>query len=113
MTKLFKKIDDAERRTVNYKIMLTEKESAEIANAAKIRNLSIAAYFRRVALGRRADIHYETEQVLVLREVVMALRELYAYQVAHGMQPPKEAWRPVITEAIAAIKRVSRVGQGG
>lgn len=108
MTNLFKKVDDLTRRTIRYPILLNEQEDLAIKRAAKIRNLSVAEYFRRAALGRRADPRYDTEVILVLRDFVAGLRQLHADMVERGIQPPESAWEPAIDEAIAAMKRITK-----
>lgn len=108
MSKLFKKLPDQEGRTIRCEIRLTEKESAIIGESAHIRNLSVADFIRRAALGRRADVHYETHIVLELRSVVQAIRSLHTDMLAHGYVPPENELKPVIKNALAAMLRISK-----
>lgn len=108
VTKLFKKIPDDQLRSVRYEIRLTAKEAEAIQFSASIRQMSVAEFMRRAALGRRADVRYEVEIVIVLRDVVAAIRLLYAALVERGITPPKEAWGPLIDEACAAMRRITK-----
>ena len=108
VSKLFKKIPDADRRSIRYEIRLNAAEEAAIKHAADIRKLSVAEYFRRAALGRRADVRYEMEIVLQLSLVVQSIREMHADLVVRGFAPTAEGFRPVIKEAIAAMLRIEK-----
>lgn len=107
-SKLFKKIPDADRRTIRYEIRLNAAEEVLIKHAADIRKLSVAEYFRRTALGRRADVRYDMEIVLRLVHVVQSVREMHADLVVHGIAPTAEGFRPVIEEALAAMLRIEK-----
>lgn len=107
MTKLFKPKPADEKRSIRYPILLTEKEAMAIRNAALIRNLSVAEFIRRAALGRKADVRYETEIVLALRDVTQAIRKMHADFVETKVLPTEfEEWRVVIQQATAAMGRV-------
>lgn len=108
MSKLFKTVPAEQRRSNRYEIRLTAKEAEAIQFSAKIRQMSVAEFMRRAALGRRADVRYEVEIVIVLRDVVAAIRLLYAALVERGITPPKEAWGPLIDEACAAMRRITK-----
>lgn len=109
MSKLFQKIDDEKRRSIRYPILLTQKEAETIRFSAKARNLSVAEFIRRAALGRKADLRYETEIILELREVTQAIRRMHADLVERNMLPSEiEDWLPVIQHAIAATLRISK-----
>lgn len=110
MTKLFKNKDPATVRSVRYPILLTEEEAETIRHSASIRQMSVADFMRRAALGRKADVDFETEIVVALnglRRTIMELHELHAAMVERGLQPPADDWRPVILEARAAIERIT------
>ena len=108
MTKLFKKKPPEQNKTVSFLLRLTPAEDSKIRHAASIRNLSTSDFIRRASLGRRADVRYETEIVLALCDVVREIRKLYAAMVEQGIQPPEDDWRPLITEAVAAMHRISK-----
>lgn len=108
MTELFKKKPDAERRTERREIRMTKKEAEAIEASARARNLDVTQFILRAALGRRADVRYETEIVLALRDVVKALKTLHKAVVDRGLVPPEAEWRPVIKEAVAAMLRISK-----
>ena len=108
MSKPFEKVPKAEKRTVRYEIMLFTKEAEEIRTSAKIRNLSVADFMRRAALGRRADVRFETETVLALREVVQAIRQLHTTFAAKDAALPKEELGQVIDAALAAMLRIEK-----
>lgn len=110
MSKLFKTKNADEKKTVRYPILLTEKEATTIRKSALIRNLSVAEFIRRAALGRKADIRYETEIVLALREVTQAIRKMHADFVEAKMLPVEfEEWRVVIKQATEAMGKVNNL----
>lgn len=108
MPKLFRKMPKAEKRTVRYEIMLSLVEAEEIRSAARIRNLSVADFMRRAALGRRADVRFDTETVLALREVVQAIRQLHATFAAKDAHLPIDGLGLVIDAALAAMLRIGK-----
>lgn len=108
MSQLFKRIPALEKRSIRYEIMLTEVEANEIRNSAQIRNLSVADFMRRTALGRRADIRFDTQIVISLREVVQAIRRLHFTFTSEGQIIPEIALGQLIDEALAAMKRISK-----
>ncbi|MEB0082315.1 hypothetical protein QN379_09835 [Glaciimonas sp. Gout2] len=108
MTKLFKKKDPSELRSVARRIRLTEEEDKKIRHSASIRQMDISEFIRRAALGRKANVDYETEIVLALSDVTRVIRGLHAALVERGITPPEDEWRPVILDARAAILRISK-----
>jgi hypothetical protein len=108
MAKLFKKLPEAEKRTIRYEILLSQSEAEEIRTFARIRNLSVAEYMRRSSLHRRTDVRYETEMVLALREVVQAIRRLHSTFAAKDIPAPKQELGAVIDEALAAMLRICK-----
>lgn len=108
MTRLFKKMPEADKRTIRYEILLSHGEAEEIRTFARIRNLSMADYMRRSSLHRRTDVRYETETVLALREVVQAIRCLHSTFAAKDIAPPKQELGTLIDEALAAMLRISK-----
>lgn len=107
-SKLFQKKLGADKRTIHYPILLTEKEDVAIRLAAAIRKISVAEYFRRTALGRRADVRYEMDIVLKLSEVVKTIRTLHADLERIGVEPAAEGFRQVILDARDAILRIQK-----
>jgi len=108
MAKPFKKKPEAEKRKIRYEILLSQKEAEEIRTYARIRNLSVADFMRRAALGRRADVRYETETVLCLREIVQSIRQLHATFAAKDIPLPKDQLGTLIDQALAAMLRISK-----
>jgi hypothetical protein len=108
MSAHFKKKPLEQRRTIRYEIMLSMAEAEDIRTSAKIRNLSVADFLRRAALGRRADVRFETETVLALREVVQAIRQLHATFAAKDAALPKDGLGQVIDAALAAMLRIEK-----
>lgn len=100
--KLFKKKAAEKKRTKRYPILLTEAEDAQIQKLALLRNLSVAEYFRRCALGRRADIQYDTEVILQLRGNTQAIRNLYWKLMEQGNLPADEM-KALVIQATKAI----------
>ena len=97
-----------ERKIFRCEIRLTAIDAATISAAAKARNLSVCEYMRRTALGRRADVCYESQMVLALTDVVEAFKILHATVVEYGCLPVNQEWDPVIEEAVAVMQRISK-----
>lgn len=111
MAKLFKTKDPSELRVVRVLIRLTKKEDQQIRHSASIRQMDVSEFIRRTALGRPANVDYETEIVVALvglRMAINELRGLHATMVERGIQPPADDWRPVMLAARAAIERISK-----
>lgn len=110
MTKLFKTKPAHEKRTIRYPILLTEKEAETIRHAAFIRNLSVADFIRRAALGRKADVKFETEIVLALCNLVDEIKRMHA-GITKNMKVPAEfvEWRVVIHAAQEAIAKINEI----
>ena len=106
MSKLFKKKLASEIKSVRFPIRMTENDRVEIGIAAAIRQLSVGEFMLRAALGRKADIRYEVEIILALRDATKSIRDLHAALVERGIVPPEDEWRPVIKEAIDAMLRI-------
>ena len=108
MAKLFKKLPASEKKTIRYEILLSVKDAESIRTSAHIRNLSVADFIRRCALGRRADVKFDTEIVLILRDVVQSIRQLNATFTSEKVIPPKHELGLLIDEALAAMLRISK-----
>lgn len=108
MSKLFQKKNESERRRKQLLVRVTDDECEKIQVAAGYRQLDVAEFMRRAALGRKADVRYETEIVLKLSEVVQTLRALHKVMVELKMEPPVQVWEPVVEEAVAAMLRISK-----
>lgn len=108
MSAHFKSKPREQRRTVRYEIMLSLAEADDIRTSARIRNLSVADFTRRAALGRRADVRFETETVLALREAVQAIRQLHATFAAKDFRLPVDRLGELIDAALAAMLRISK-----
>ena len=108
MSKLFKKKDVEEKRSKRRELRLTEKEDEQICHAASIRQMDVSDFIRRAALGRKADVSYETEIVLKLSDVVRAIRAIHKSMLEHNIVPPEKIWGPVMDAAEAAMLRISK-----
>lgn len=108
MAKLFQKKAEDEKRTKRVPLLLTEAEKEKIKRSASIRHLDASEFIRRAALGRKADVDYETEIVLVLSDVTRAIREFHSALVERGITPPESALLPVILDARAAMVRIAK-----
>lgn len=108
MAKLFERKDPEELHSERVRVKFTKAEKAQVEHLANIRKLPVADYMRRAALGRRADVDYQTDIVLALSEVVRALRALRGAIVAQGLHPPDDQLGAVIDEAKAAMLRIDK-----
>jgi uncharacterized protein (DUF1778 family) len=108
MTKLFKKKDESQLRSVRRPIKLTAKEDEEIRLAANIRQMDISDFIRCAALGRKADVDFDTEIVLALSELTKVIRLMHTTLVEEGLNAGEELWLPVIEEARAAMLRIGK-----
>ncbi|NOU26250.1 MAG: hypothetical protein HOO90_12065, partial [Methylotenera sp.] len=85
MSKLFKKMPIEKRKISRIEIRLTAIDAATISASAEARNLTMSDFMRRAALGRRADVYFETEIVVSLREVAQSIQAIHAAFVKHGI----------------------------
>ena len=108
MTTLFKKKDVADGHSVRREVRLTLEEDQHIRDAAALRQLNVSEFIRRAVLGRKADVRFEIDIVLMLIEVVKSIRELHSAVVATGALPPEPQWQPVISQAVAAMLRIEK-----
>jgi uncharacterized protein (DUF1778 family) len=106
--KLFKAVPDEDRKDVSMLVRMTKSDADQIRHSAKIRQLSVADFIRRAALGRKADVDYETEIVLVLIDITRAIRALHKAMVERGFPPPEDLLLPIIVGAGDAISRISK-----
>jgi hypothetical protein len=104
----FQKKPDAEKRTVPTLIRWTEDEAQKVRHSASIRQMDVAEFIRRAALGRKADVDFETEIVLALSDITRSVRALHAAMVERGIAPPEADLLPLILDARAAMLRISK-----
>jgi len=108
MTKLFNKKEPAVSRKDRITFKVTPEEDKGIRHAASIRQMDLSEFIRCAALGRKADVDFETEIVLALSEVTKVIRMVHKAVVDQGFNPSEEFWLPVIQEARAAMLRISK-----
>lgn len=102
----FKTIPDDVRKDTSILVRMSKSEAEEIRYSASIRNMSVAEFMRRAALGRKADVNYETQIVLQLSDVVRAIRSVHKSMLELKITPPEEVWLPIMDEALAAMLRI-------
>ena len=71
--------------------------------------MTVAEFMRRAALGRKADVAYDTQIVLQLSDVVRCIRAVHKQMVELQIKPPEEIWFPIMDEALNAMLRTSKV----
>jgi len=103
----FQKKPDAAKRSVQMLVRWTEDEARKVRHSAGIRQMDVAEFIRRAALGRKADVDHETEVVLALSAITREIRAIHASMVERGFPPPEDALLPVLLEARRAILRVA------
>lgn len=108
MTKLFTTVSEKDRKIKVIHFRVSANDAEIITASAKARNLSEGDFIRRAALGRRADVRYETHIIWELRAVIKAICTLHAAVVDRGILPPESEWGPVIDEAVTAMQRISK-----
>lgn len=104
--KLFKPVSDEKRKDTSILVRMSKVEAEKIRHSAGIRNLSVSEFIRRAALGRRADVQYETQIVLQLSDVVRAIRAIHKSMLEMKIEPPEEIWSPIMDEAMEAMLRI-------
>lgn len=108
MTKLFQKKSPEQLQSVRWTLRVTKQEAEKIIHAARIRQLTLSEYLRRTALGRKANVDYETETVLALMDLARAVRELHKGLVEQGLPLIEEELRPIILGVKDALLRISK-----
>ena len=109
MSKLFKKMPIEARKISRFEIRLTATDAATISASAEARNLSMSDFMRRAALGRRADVHFETEIVISLREVAQSIQALHATFVKQGIPPPEAKIAELLDTAHGAMLQLQNL----
>ena len=104
----FKAVSDEDRKSRIILVRANNKDWEAIRFAAKIRNLTVSDFVRRAALGRKADVHYESQIVLALREATDMIRVLHAQYVSNGHPPPEDVLGLVIDRSVEAMSRINK-----
>ena len=104
---MFKPVDESIKKSTAILVRLSKADAETIRESANIRNLSVSEFMRRAALGRKADVRYETQIVLQLIDVGRAIRQIHKAMVDQGMTPPEEIWLPIMKGASDAIVKIS------
>ena len=107
-TSFFKKVPDEIRKKKAILVRVTDDDLKTITDAAAIRQISVSEFMRAAALGRRADVRYDVEIVLVLSDVVRAIREVHKSMRELKIAPPVEVWTLIFDEAMAAMIRIGK-----
>ena len=108
MKNLFKNIAEEDRKAKVIHVRVSFADAETITASAMARNLNVCDFMRRAALGRRAEVRFETEIVLQLRDLIKSIRLLHAALVDRGIPPPELAWGLVVDEALSAMQRISK-----
>ena len=108
MKNLFKKVLEENRKAKFIHVRVSGADAEIIAASAKERNLNVCEFMRRAALGRRADVRFETEIVLQLKDIIQAIRILHSFFLELGISPDEETLGLVVDEALSAMKRICK-----
>ena len=108
MAKLFEKKNPEDLRNKRVITYVNPEEYAQIRTAASIRQLDVGEFMRRAALGRRADVDYETEIVLALIDLTRSVRELRKPYLERNEVFRDDDWRPIVAGATAAMLRITQ-----
>lgn len=108
---LFKPKPSAEKKSIRYPLLLNEEEAEKIRKSANDRQLSVAEFIRRAALGRRADVNHNVDLVLAILQLDRRINEisiLHKAMIERGITPPVDDWRPVKNEIRKAVVRIAQ-----
>ena len=112
MSKLFTKKAPEQLKSVEWTLRVTRKEAEAIRHAAQVRQMPVTEYIRRTALGRKADVDYQTEIILSLRDVIAEMRVTCGVILSEGKDITHaqliEILKPIVSNAVDAIKRISK-----
>jgi len=90
MTKLFKTVDPAKKKSIEKRIYFSADESIRIKHLARIRRLTTANFLMRAALGKKADIHPYGEAVGAFSQFGESLRRFHAsFDLEHHLAAEK------------------------
>ena len=104
----FKKRPVEQIRAKKVAIAFLLEEYQRIVELARVRDLTVTEYIRRAALGRKADVTYENQIILELREVLEVIRLLHKMIRETGSPPPEAAMRLVFDHVIDAMLRIEK-----
>lgn len=114
-SKPFAAVKDEERRTLRIPVLVNAHEKRQIEEAAQIRSLDTSEWVRRAALGRKADIRYDTQIVLSIAQLVQTIRTVNeTFQTLEQIQDDpalKELliiMRDTVAQAKAALLRIEK-----
>lgn len=105
---LFKTKPAETKRTRRYPTLWTNAEFEIVETQAKIRNLDVSEFIRRAALGRRADVRFETQTVTVLHHLVQEIKGWRKDMAEGGHPTPDSAVITLIRAACEAMLRISK-----
>lgn len=111
MSELFKRKPLELKRTVRREVRLTVQEDEAIQESAKNRQLDFSEFMRRAALGRRADVNFDVELVLTMRELsrtINSIGKLHEAMIEREITPPVDDWREVKMSIRLAMERVAQ-----
>lgn len=109
MTKAFKKIDAAKKRTINYMVRLSGEEAETIRTSALVRKLSVAEFMRRASLARKADVNYETEIVRAMGESITVMKDMSTIMRELKIAIPVTEMRELMAGMRSAIEKVDNM----
>lgn len=109
MTKAFRKVEATKKRTINYMIRLTEEEAETIRTSALVRKLSVAEFMRRAALGRKADVNYETEIIRMLNDSATIMIDMTTIMRESKIAIPVTEMRELMAYMTEAVKKIDNI----
>lgn len=107
MAKLFKKVEESQRRDKTLRFRVSAKEEFDIQTQADLSKLDVSEYLRRVSLRRRADVHIEIDMIIALRGAVSEIRQLHATCLQQGLPPPEKELKKLLVKCENAIMSLS------
>jgi uncharacterized protein (DUF1778 family) len=108
MKKMIKKVPLEEMKSKRLELRLTEANHILIKKMADVRNLSVSDFMLRAALGRKADISFQTGLINELRQCKDELRNLRKFLFESGQESPDDAIEEIIDNLNKVALKISR-----
>ena len=106
--KLATALPEDERKSDSFLVRCTVADGRRILEQARIRSLSRSEFVRRAALGRTANVDYETGTILALSALTRAIRDLHAALAEYRLPLMEEQLQPIMDGITATMHRMGK-----
>ena len=106
--KPFKKVSDFYRKDKVIRVRVNDVDHFKIKVSAQNRNMNVSEFMRRAGLGRKADVRYEHNIILELRQIIREIRCLKTTVAETGAFLPEEQWLLIVENVVEVMLRIEK-----